>query len=172
MEQQQAPSVFGIATKYGLIQGVLLFGTFLLPVLTRIQAGWITSVINTALIVVFIVLAHQEFKRANAGKMTYAQGLGSGTLLSSVAALITSVLIYVYVQYINTGYFAAVMEATRAALAQRGMTGEQAQQAMAMTAVMRTPVGIAVTSLILAVIWGFIVALIVSIFTQKDPRAI
>jgi hypothetical protein len=36
-----------------------------------------------------------------------------------------------------------------------------------------TPVGIVVTSLVTGVIGGFVVALIVSIFTQKrDPRAV
>ncbi len=172
MEEQRAPGIAGIATKYGLIQGVLSFIIFLLPTWTGIRQGWTTTVVGIALLVVLMVLAHREFKRTHEGKMTYPQGLGSGTLLASVSALVSCVLVYIYVQYINSGYLATLVQAQRTALAQQGITGAQADQAMAITAFVRTPVGLAGTSLITGVIGGFIVALIVSIFTQKDPRAI
>jgi len=172
MEQQRAPSIVWIATKYGLIMGVLSFVVFLVGTLTGIKQNW-TSVVNIAVLIVLMVLAHREFKKTHEGMMTYPQGLGSGTLLSSVATVVTSVLLYVYVKYINTGYFAASIKAQQAALEQRGITGAQADQAMAMTSAIMTPVGIVVTSLVTGVIAGFIVALIVSIFTRKgDPRAV
>jgi hypothetical protein len=173
MEQQPVPGIVKIATKYGLIQGVLAFGVFLLGTLPAMKPTWVTSVINTALLIVLMVLAHREFKRAHDGKMTYGQGLGSGTLLSSAAAVVSCILVYIYIKYLNTGYVAAAMQAQQAALEQRGLTGAQAQQAMAITATIMTPVGIVITSLITGVIAGFVVALVVSIFTQKaDPRAV
>ena len=172
MEEQRAPSIAKIATKYGLIQGVLSFAVFLVVTLTGIKQNW-ASVVNIAVLIVLMVLAHREFRKTHDGMMTYPQGLGSGTLLSIVGAVATSVLLYVYVKYINTGYLAASIKAQQAALEQRGIAGAQAEQAMAMTAAIMTPVGIVVTSLITGVIAGFIVALIVSIFTHKgDPRAV
>ena len=173
MEEQRAPSILRIATKYGLIQGVLSFIVFLVGALAGIRQNWVGTVANIAVLIVLMVLAHREFRRTHDGMMTYPQGLGSGTLLSSVAAAVTCVLVYFYVKYINAGYLTAAMQAQQAALEQRGITGAQAQQAMAITSVIMTPVGILVTSLITGVIGGFIVALIVSIFTQKrDPRAV
>ncbi len=173
MEEQRAPSIVRIATKYGLIQGVLSFVVFLVGTLAGIKQNWVVSVANSALLIVLMVLAHREFKKTHDGMMTYPQGLGSGTLLSSAAAVVSCVLVYVYVKYINTGYLAVATQAQQAALEQRGITGAQAQQAMAITAGIMTPVGIVVTSLITGVIAGFILALIVSIFTQKrDPRAV
>lgn len=83
-----------------------------------------------------------------------------------------SVLVYLYVTYINTGYLAGQLQARRMALEHQGITGAQAQQAMTIVSSLITPVGVAVTSLIIGVIVGFIAALIVSIFTQKDPMAI
>ena len=173
MEEQRAPSILRIATKYGLIQGVLSFIVFLVGELAGVKQTWVGSVANTALLIVLMVLAHREFRRTHDGMMTYPQGLGSGTLLSSAAAVVTCVLVYFYVKYINSGYLAAAIQAQQAALEQRGITGAQAQQAMAITSAIMTPVGIVITSLITGVIGGFIVALIVSIFTQKrDPRAV
>jgi hypothetical protein len=173
MQEQRAPSIVAIATKYGVIQGVLSFLTFLGVTLAAIKQNWATSLISTVLLIVLMVLAHRKFKETHEGLMRYSQGLGSGTLLSVVSAVITSVLVYVYVKYINHGYIAAAIQTQRDNLAQRGITGAQAQQAMAITGSIMTPVGITITSLIGGVIVGFIVALIVSIFTQKaDPRAV
>jgi hypothetical protein len=172
MEEQAAPSIAKIATKYGLIMGVLSFVLFLVVTLTGANQNW-SSVANLVVLIVLMVLAHREFKKTHDNMMTYPQGLGSGTLLSVVATVVSSVLLYVYVKYINTGYFAAAMKVQQAALEQRGITGAQAQQAMAMTSAIMTPVGIVVVSVLLGVIAGFIVALIVSIFTQQgDPRAV
>lgn len=172
-EQKAAPGIVGIAAKYGLIQGVLSFLVFLVSTLAGLPQNWVTSLITIALLVVLMVLAHREFKKTHDAMMTYPQGLGSGTLLSIASTVVSSALVYVYVKYINTGYIAGAMHAQQAALAQRGMTGAQAQQAMAITSMIMTPVGIVVTSLISGVVLGFIVALIVSIFTQKgDPLVV
>ena len=66
-----------------------------------------------------------------------------------------------------------MMQAQQAALEARGITGAQADQAMAMTSAMLSPVGIVITSLLSGTIAGFIIALIVSIFTRKgDPKAV
>jgi Protein of unknown function (DUF4199) len=173
MEQQQAPTIFGIATKYGLIMGVLSLGISLAGTLGHIKPTWVLTVVSVALLIVLMVLAHRDFKKTHDGMMTYGQGLGSGTLLAAVSAAVNAVLLYIYASYINSGYIEVIKQTQQAALAQRGVTGAQAQQAMAMTSILLTPVGIAVSSLIGGVILGFIVALIVSIFTQKsDPRAV
>ena len=173
MADKPAPSIARIAAKYGLIQGVLSFVVFIAGALTGMKQNWVGSVVSTVLLIVLMVLAHREFKRTHEGMMTYPQGLGSGTLLASLAALVSCVFVYVYVKYINTGYLDALLQVQRANLEQRGITGAQAQQAMALTSALMTPVGIVISSVISGVIVGFIVALIVSIFTQKaDPRAV
>jgi large-conductance mechanosensitive channel len=173
MEQHQAPSIGKIATKYGLILGVLSFVWFLVVTMTGMKQNWVSSVVNIVLLAVLMVLAHGEFKKTHEGMMTYPQGLGSGTLLAIIASVVTSVLLFVYVKFINTGYAEAALKMQQAELEKRGMTGAQLDQAMTMTSAMLTPVGIVVTSLVSGVIVGFIVALIVSIFTRKDdPRAV
>lgn len=54
-----------------------------------------------------------------------------------------------------------------------GIMGAQAQQAQAIYSVIYTPLWFAVLSLIGGVIIGFVVAVIVSIFTKKgDPRVV
>lgn len=171
MQQQRKSGAGAIATKYGLILGALSFVVFLAMILTGSRQSWLWTVIVTALLVALMILGHQEFKRTHDGMMTYGQALGSGTLLATVAALVRCIFMYVYVKYINTGFFAAALRMQREAIEKRGVTGEQAQRAMSLTAPLMTPVGLAVMSLISGVIGGFIVALIVSVFTQKSDGA-
>lgn len=170
MQEQRAPSIVGIATQYGLIAGVLAFVVFLARVMAGIQHNRAATAVSIVVFIALMVLAHQEFKRTHSGTMTYAQGIGSGTLLAAVAALVQSVLLYVYTGYINTGYVADTLRAQRAALAQRGTDEQAAQHAMALMASIMTPTGIAIVSLITGVIGGFIMALIVSMFTQSSER--
>jgi membrane glycosyltransferase len=170
MEEQRAPSITKIATKYGLIQGVVSFAVNTGSTLAGIKSNWVAVVFHAALLIVLMVLAHREFKRTHGGIMTYPEGLGSGTLLSIVAAVVASVLAYVYLKYINAGPLAAAIQAQQAALEQQGIRGAQAHQAMQIIGAIMTPVGVAVLSLLVAVIVGFIVALIVSIFTQRPTH--
>jgi uncharacterized membrane protein (DUF485 family) len=173
MEPQQPASIGRLAVKYGLIQGALAFVLFLVVTLSGMKQNWVSSVINIAVLIVLMVLAHREFKKTHEGIMTYGQGVGSGTLLSVVASVLTCILLYIYVGFINTGYSAAALQAQRVVLEQRGLAGAQLDQALAFTGAMLTPTGIVVTALISGVIVGVLVALIVSIFTRdSDPRAV
>lgn len=171
MTEQRSSGIGRIALKYGLILGVLSFLVFLGTVFTGSRQNWPVRVIGLALIVVLMVLAHQEFKKTHGGMMSYPQGLGCGTLLSAWAALVKCIPTYVYVTYINTGFLGAALRAQEEALQRRGITGAQAQQAMAITSPMMTPVGITVMTLVGGVVGGCIIALIVSIFTQKGDGA-
>lgn len=171
MNEQRSSGIGRIVLKYGLLQGVFSFFIFLGTTLTGGRQHWLAGAVGTALLIVLMVLAHQEFKKTHDGMMSYPQGLGSGTLLSAWAALVKCIPTYVYVRYINTDYFAMAVRVQQAALERRGITGMQAQHAMSITAPMMTPVGIVVISLITGVIGGFVVALIVSIFTQKGDGA-
>jgi uncharacterized membrane protein (DUF485 family) len=169
----QPPSVMKVATKYGLIQGVIGFLLFVIVAMTGMRQNWMTSSVSIVVLVVLIVLAHREFKKANEGIMSYGQGVGVGTVLSVIASAVSCILLYIYVNFINTGYPAAALKIQQAALEERGMTGAQLDQAMSMTSAMMTPVAIVVTALISGIVVGFVVALIVSAFTKcSDPRAV
>jgi hypothetical protein len=173
MEQQRAPGIGKIATKYGLIQGVVSFVMFLIVTLASVKQTWIATVIDVIALIVLMVLAHREYKRTHEGIMSYAQGLGSGVLLAVVASVLMCVLLFIYVSYINPGYPAAALQLQKAALEQRGMTGAQLDQALMITRAALTPVGLIITNLLSGAIGGLIVALIVSIFTKvSDPRAV
>ncbi len=173
MHQHRAHGIAAIATKSGLSPGVVSFLIFLAQILSGLKQNRVVTVANIVVLIVLMVLAHGEFKRTHSRMMSYPQGLGSGTLLSSEGALVRCILTFIYLKFINTGYLATVVQAQRTAMAQRGISGAQAQMAGQIAAAITTPAGIAVTSLVAGVILGFIIALILSIFTQRsDPMAV
>lgn len=173
MEAQSNRGIAAIALKYGLIQGVISFILFLLGTFAGIRFGSAVTAVNAVVLIVLIFLAHAEYKRAHAGMMSYPQGLGTGTLLAAIAAVVDAILVFIYLKYINSGYLATVAQAQRVAIERRGLSGAQAQQAMTIVAAFRTPLLIVLTSLVTSIIIGFVIALIVSLFTQKeDSRAV
>jgi len=172
MEEQRTHLIVRSATKYGLILGVLSSLLFFGQTLSGMKQNWPITVANIVLLIALMVLSHLEIKKSRDGMMSYAQGLGSGTLLSAVAAVVRCILMFVYLRYINGGYLASVLQAQRLALERRGVTGAQAQLAMGITASLTTPIGVAVSSLVGGIVLGFIAALIVSIFTQSEGRMV
>lgn len=172
-EQKVPPSLVKIATRYGLIDGVAGFLIFVIWTMLGITQSWVSSAVSLVVLIVLMVLAHREYKKTHEGVMSYGQGLGSGTLLSVVAGVLAAILLFIYVSYINPSYPEVALRAQQAVLEQRGLTGAQLEQAIATTRTMLTPIGILVASLVSSVIFGFLCALIVSIFTKcDDPRAV
>ncbi len=91
-QAQQRPSIGKIATKYGLIQGVVGFLLFVVVAMTGMTQSWLTTSISIIVLVVLVVLAHREFKKANEGIMSYGQGVGLGTLLTVIASVLSCIL--------------------------------------------------------------------------------
>jgi hypothetical protein len=173
MEAQLSRGITAIALKYGPIQGAISFILFLLGTIAGIRFGSAVTAANAVVLIVLIILAHSEYKRAHQGMMSYPQGLGSGTLVAAIGAVVDAILVFIYLKYINSGYLVTIAQAQRAAIERRGISGAQAQQALTIVAAFRTPLLIVLTSFVTAVIVGFIISLIVSIFTQKeDSRAV
>lgn len=173
MEAQSNRGIGAIALKYGLIQGAISFILFLLETFAGTRYGSAVTAVNAVVLIVLIILAHSEYKRTHAGMMTYPQGLGTGTLLATIAAAVDAILVFIYLKYINSGYLVTVVQAQRAAIERRGISGAQAQQALTIVSAFRTPLVIVLTTLVTSIIGGFIISLIVSIFTQKeDARAV
>ena len=77
MEQQRAPSIAKIATKYGLIQGVLSFVGLVVVAMTGINQNW-ASLTSIVLLIVLMVLAHREFKKTHDGMMTHPRAWDPG----------------------------------------------------------------------------------------------
>jgi hypothetical protein len=168
MEARQGSGILLMTARYGLIQGVLSFVIFLRDHKSAGVGPW--PGVDLLLLIGLLLLAHWEFRKHHLGAMKYSQGLWSGALISSAGSVISCVLLYVYVKYINTGFLAAVMEGQRARIERRGITGTRAQHLIQLAAANTRPVWYAFTFLVMLAIAGFVIALVVAIFTRREDH--
>lgn len=168
METNTTPvTTTSVALRYGVLTGLVsiiyMFILFVSDMTMNTAAQWAGVVIP----IVGIYLAHQNFKRQNAGFMSYGQGLGIGVTLSAVSGLLTAIFNYVYRTFVDPEMAGRMMETVRAKMEAAGnMTDEQIDAALNMSEKFSSgPIGI-VFGVLVTVFTGFILALIISAFTK------
>ena len=160
------PSSAGI--RYGLLVGIITVIYSLILMATGMEQKPVLGFVTFAILIVGIVLAHKYFKQHNGGFMSYGQGLGIATIMGAVIGTLSSVFRYIYVNFVDTEYTQRTLDLTRAKLETDGVSDEQIEQAMSMTAkFMPTgPISI-VWGILASAFFGFLLALIISAFTKN-----
>ncbi|MBL6448032.1 DUF4199 domain-containing protein [Fulvivirga sp. 29W222] len=161
-------SVKQVATKYGLILGVISIALFLVTVFAGLIGNQAMQYVGYIPTIILIIYAHKEFKSEGDGFMSYGQGLGSGTLLVLIGTVISTVFFYVYVKFIDSSFMEIVREKQLEGMQEQGMSEEQIDQAMAMASGFMTPEFISVIAIFMTVFFGFILSLIISAFTKNS----
>ena len=167
IEENEAPSTKSVAIKWGVIGG--LVGIIFFVILDLSGLGF-SSVRWVGLIFPFILifLAHREFKNEGDGYLSYGQGLGIGTLYSLIGSIVSSIFTFVYVSYINTNYIDLAREETMMQWEEQGMSQAQIDQATPMMETFNSPMGMLIMGIIIGTFMGFIISLIVSIFSKNQ----
>lgn len=170
MENTATPvSTSAVAIRYGILTGLVsVIISFVLNMagLDQSPAKWLTTVV----LIVGIVLANNYFKQQNGGFLSYGQGLSIGTILSILVGVIGAIFTYVYINFIDTGFTARLIEKARADMEMQGkMTDAQIDQAMTWTAKFMTGSMLVAIVIILTVLTGFLASLVISAIT-KNPR--
>ncbi|TRX56063.1 DUF4199 domain-containing protein [Fulvivirga sp. M361] len=161
-------SVKQVSVKWGLITAAFSIVFFLIITLTETDTSNAVNWLGLIPFIVFLVLAHKEFKSAGDGFMSYGQGLGIGTLVSLVSAIISGIFRYVYIKFVDLGYTDRIMDNTLQQLEEQGMGDEQIEQTMAFTAKLMAPEVSLVLGIVMAVLFGFILSLIITAFTKNS----
>lgn len=167
MEETSQPTVKSISMKWGVISGLAGIIFFVLLDFLGQTDGplrWAGLLITAAI----MALAHKAFKEEGDGFMSFGQGLGIGTLMSLIGSILSSIFTYIYISFINTNYLEAMRDKAILDMQEQGNSAEQIDQAMSFMEWMFSPVSIAIMSVVGGVIMGFIVALLVTIFTKKQ----
>lgn len=171
-EATEQSTVKSISIKWGAISG--LIGIILFVILdftgqVNGPARWVGVVVT----LVLTYLAHKEFKDEGDGYLSFGQGLGIGTLMALIASLINSVFVYVYASFINSNFIEAAKEQAVMDMEQQGQTDAQIEQAMSFMEWMFSPMAMAIMGILFGVFFGFIVSVLVTIFTKnQNPEAI
>lgn len=154
--------------RFGLISALISVAYFLVLNLAGLDTtqgvwNWLSYVIT----IVIVVFSHRYYKEQGDGFMSYGQGVGIAFWIGLVSGLITSVFVYLYIKFVDTGFLEMVRGRQIEALQQQGMSDQQIDRAMEFASTFMSAEAMGVIMFFGSIIATVIIALIVTIFTQK-----
>ena len=163
-----------ISLRWGLIVGLIfiVYGLILQFLNLDMKTMQYLGYLNYVILIVVFVMAHKAFKEGGDGFMTMGQGIGIGTLIAIISSVISSVFSYLYIKLIDDSMLGKIKDAQIAELEKRGMDDAQIEQAMEIAGKFTSAEAILVMGIVGLVFFGFILALIVSLFTKKSNPAL
>lgn len=103
------------------------------------------------------------------GYIAYERSLGLGTLLSVASAIVFSILLYIYLKFVDGTALEMAMESAKQGIYDSGdLSDEEIDTAIEALPALITPGFTAVISVLIYTFVGFIFSLIVSIFMKKN----
>jgi hypothetical protein len=157
-----------VGIRYGLIGGLISIVYFLVLTTAGIDMSqgigrWAGMLITIAI----VFLAHKYFKENGDGFMSYGQGVGIGFWIGLISAAISSVFTYIYAKFIDTSFITTIREKAIADMEAQGQPQSQIDAAMPWVERFTSAEMIFFLGLFFGVLITVVVALIISIFTQK-----
>ena len=158
-----------VGVRYGLLTGLITaIFSFFVNVMHLEQSP--LRFLNIAVLIGGIVLAQRFYRASAGGFLSFGEGVGIGTVLSAIAGVIGAVFTWVYVSFVDTDMMTRIMDKARADMEARGgVSDEQIDQAMSLTAKFVTAPVLAISVILVTVIFGLLAALVVSA-VLKNPR--
>ncbi len=168
MEEQITPGQ--IAKKYGLIYALVSTVISLIPMLTEtaVSIGFLLIFVNIVVAMVFFILAGREFKKLNGGYMTFGEGFKVNMIVASIVAGVRSLVVYVYVKAIDTGYGERMAEMMQDQWERSGMQEEQIEQMSGMMSGMTNPEMTLFSGIIGMMLGGLIWGSIAAAITKSE----
>ena len=171
MESNEMESVTtrSIGVRFGLISAVISIVLFIIPAVIGQNPfkgvwNWVGMVVGIGI----IVFAHKSFKDDGDGYMNYGQGIGIAFWMALVSTLIAVSFMYAYISFIDVNPFELFMEQQQEEMAAKGTPENIIETSTEWTRKLFWPI-----ALVMGLLGSIIIALIVTIFTQKkDPNAI
>lgn len=165
----ERPSTARIALKWGIISAIIsvIFTVVLLN--TELwKQQWIQGTIGVIITIVLLILAMKEFKQSNDGFMSYGQGLSLSMLLIAVSSLISTGFSVFYMNVIDESFKEKMLSFQEEMMVKQGVSEDQLNTAMENVERFSTPGFQFLFGIIAALVFGFIIALIVTAFMKKD----
>lgn len=169
LEQEKKTSFAGSAITHGLLTGIGLIVLSLLGYLFNMAGVRWFSYLSYLILLAGIIWGSLQYRNdAAGGFISYGRALGYGTLISVFAALISSIFVFVFYQYIAPDALEQIKDVTAQGIieANPDITDEQLDVILRFT----SPLVMSITSIFALTFIGFIFSLVTSAFIKKnDP---
>lgn len=163
MEDSTPISVRPVGIKFGLIAGLIGTVQFLIVSMSGSNPfDTIWAWVGVGITAVMIVLAHKSFKDNGDGYMTFGQGMGIAFWFALASTLLTLPISYIFLTYIAPDVMDLFYEQQIAKMEASGQPEAAIEMAMEWTKKLFW-----VFAAIMPLFWDMLIALILTIFTQK-----
>jgi hypothetical protein len=168
MENNSKPTMFQTTLTWGLITGfagvVYTLILYFTDMITNQSLGYVGIIIS----IVGIYLGTKAFRdQSLGGFISYGKALGTGVMISLFAAIISVIFMILLYTVIDTELVDKMMAIASEKNVERGISEDQAQQAMEMGKKLFIPFAV-VGGLFFSVFVGFIISLITSAILKKE----
>ena len=172
------PTTMSVGLRYGVFLGVFGIVSFLAFTLSGMNitdgvGAWLNRILSFAATAFVLYLGASYFKTNGDGYMSFGQGFGMGFWTTLTSSAMTSVFLYIYIKFIDSGFIDMIKDKAIQDMQDKGMSEQQIEQGMKFASMFMSPEAMLIFGLIGGVFFGLVIALLVSIFTQvKNPDAI
>lgn len=102
------------------------------------------------------------------GIMSFSKAFGTGMLLALAVAVMFAVFNFIFYSFISPDTLDEARRMAETSMQEQGKTQEEIDMAMKITGFMFTPVGILLTTIIFYPLFGLLLSLLASLFTQRN----
>lgn len=165
MEQQ--PTLFKSAMKYGIPMGGVFSVNFILSTFKNPIINFLTYFIMFFCIYLTYRITCKFRDEHNNGELSYGKGWAFIVLLFFFAAIISSVVKYIYFQFINPDYLAELLNLSLLQLEKLSISEEKININDSLEAIL-SPINYSLQYLWINTILGALLGVIMAAFTKKE----
>jgi hypothetical protein len=168
------PFVFTYGTAMGLVSIILSVVFYLLlptdPETLQPKGGWIKTVVELLIygFMLYWVTAKYRDEEMD-GFITYGGSLKMALSLAIPFAILSAIYIFVFFTFIEPDMMSKIADLQAQKMAEKGLSDEKIQESMNITNKFNSPVIYSLFGILGAFFQLFIISLITSIFTRKEP---
>jgi hypothetical protein len=166
MENNTTPLKIGL--RYGLIVGLVMIIYSIILNVTGLNLNPAMGYMSYVILIIFIFLAHNTFKKEGDGYMSIGQGLGIGMITSSIGGVLSSVFSTIYITIIDPSILDKIKDMQIEKMEEQGIDEATIQKSLEMAEWFMSPIGLFISGLVGILFVGFVISLIISLITKKD----
>ncbi|MDO6812426.1 DUF4199 domain-containing protein [Tenacibaculum soleae] len=161
-----------IILNYGLYLGLIGIFIHLIFYATGnlIKFQWITGVLGFVAMIALIILGIKKFKANTGGFLTFGEALKVGVGIAVFSAVISAVYTLIFINVIEPGFEAQMMEIQKQAWLDAGMNDEQIEASEEMAKKFGGPAITIPVSIVVSAFFGFIISAIGGAIMKKTEE--
>jgi hypothetical protein len=157
------------ALKFGIIGGLICIVVSVILYITGLQFESWANWLNTLVLLAVIIIGLRTINREHPGlEVGFGTLFGAGMIITLTVGILSVAYFLIYVYVIDTDFINATMEISRQKMQERGMSEDQIEKALYISAKIMTPPVMACIAMITTLLLGALISVISAAIFKKE----